>query len=232
MNGSRVHVIAASTFFVFSIGSALCQVATPKAGLTYVGLIPVPNWATSGPNQEAVDLSSFNPVTQVLYYAERVSHSVIAIDTKTNSLVGSVQVPNCTGSCPSGVLVVPDLQKLVVTDRATTVYIYDLDLPGSLPAAVKVPTAIDELDYDPIHQRVYIGNTSAPFFLTGIDLTGPNANTVTASIPIPATAEQPRFNPVDGWMYMTIPSVGVLSFDPDAGTTCTGDRRATYTPTT
>jgi hypothetical protein len=191
-------------------------------------MIPVPNWATSGPNQEAVDLSSFNPVTQVLYYAERVSHSVIAIDTKTNSLVGSVQVPNCTGSCPSGVLVVPDLQKLVVTDRATTVYIYDLDLPGSLPAAVKVPTAIDELDYDPIHQRVYIGNTTAPFFLTGIDLTGGRANTVVASLPLPGSAEQPRFNPVDGLMYLTIPSVGVLVFDPTAGSAGTGDLVATY----
>ena len=33
------------------------------------GVISVPNWTTTGPNQEATDLSSFNPVTQVLYYA-------------------------------------------------------------------------------------------------------------------------------------------------------------------
>src|SRR6266849_1022506 len=229
MNGSRVHVIAASTFFALSIGSALCQVATPKAGLTYVGLIPVPNWATSGPNQEATDLSSFNPVTQVLYYADRVNHAVLAIDTKTNSVLGLVPVPKCTGSCPSGVLVVTDLQKLVVTDRATTVYIYDLDLPGSQPAAVTVPTAIDELDYDPIHQRVYIGNTTAPFFLTGIDLAGDNANTVVASLPLPGSAEQPRFNPVDGLMYLTIPSVGVLVFDPNGGSAGTGSLMATWT---
>lgn len=209
-------------------GTALGQVATPSAGLIYKGLIPVPKWATSGPNQEATDLSSFNPVTQVLYYADRVNHAVLAIDTKTNSILGWVQVPNCTGSCPSGVLAIPDLQKLVVTDRATTVYIYDLDVPGSPPAAVKVPTAIDELDYDPIHHRVYIGNTTAPFFLTGIDLTGPTANTVVASIAIPGSAEQPRFNPVDGLMYLTIPSVGVLVFDPSAGSAGTGDLMKTY----
>ncbi|MDQ6708401.1 MAG: hypothetical protein M3Z85_20780, partial [Acidobacteriota bacterium] len=157
-----------------------------------------------------------------------MNHSVLAIDTKTQSVLGSVPVPNCTGSCPSGVLVVPDLQKLVVTDRATTTYIYDLDLPGAPPAAVKVPTAIDELDYDPIHQRIYAGNTAAPFFLTGIDLTGDKANTVVASIPIPGSAEQPRFNPVDGFIYLTIPSVGVLVFDPNAGTAGTGDLVATY----
>jgi len=203
-------------------------VATPSAGLINKGLILVPNWATSGPSQEATDLSSFNPVTQVLYYADRVNHAVLTIDTQTNSILGWVRVPNCSGSCPSGVLAIPDLQKLVVTDRATTVYIYDLDLPGSPPAAVKVPASIDELDYDPIHHRVYIGNTAAPFFLTGIDLTGPNANTVVASIPLPASAEQPRFNPVDGLTYLTIPSVGVLVFDPNAGSAGTGDLVNTY----
>src|SRR2546426_11246243 len=228
MTKNRIPLIPVSMFLLISAGSALCQVATPSASLTNLGVISVPNWTATGPNQQATDLSSFNPVTQVLYYADRVNHAVLAIDTKTNSVLGFVPVPKCTGSCPSGVLVVPDLQKLVVTDRATTVYIYDLDLPGSPPAAVIVPTAIDELDYDPIHQRVYIGNTTAPFFLTGIDLTGPNANTVTASIPLPGSAEQPRFNPVDGLMYLTIPSVGVLVFDPTAGAAGTGDLLKTY----
>jgi len=46
-----------------------------------------------------------------------------------------------------------------------------------------------------IHQRVYIGNTTAPFFLTGIELMGDHANTVVASLPLPGSAEQPRFNP-------------------------------------
>jgi hypothetical protein len=107
-------------------------------------------------------------------------------------------VPNCVGSCPSGVLAIPDLQMLVVTDRATTTYIYNLALPGAQPAAVTVPSGIDELDYDPIHHRVYIGNTTAPFFMTGIDLTGSAANTVTTSLPLPGAPEQPRFSPVDG----------------------------------
>src|SRR5207244_10931854 len=118
------------------------QVATPDAGLTYQGLIPVPSWTTTGPTAEGVDLSSFNPVTQVLYYADRVAHAVIAIDTKTNWVLGWVPVPNCTGSCPSGVLAVPDLQKLVVTDRGTQVDMYELSLTGSEPAVGAVPAAI------------------------------------------------------------------------------------------
>src|SRR5260370_8793351 len=225
-NGMRFATVA--TVLVLSAGAMFGQVPASNAGLSYMGVIPIPNWTATGATQEATDLSSFNPVTEVLSLAGLVNPAVDAIDLKTNSFLGLVPVPSCVGSCPSGVLVVPDLQKLVVTDRATTVYIYDLNLPGSQPVAVTVPSAIDELDYDPIHQRVYIGNTSAPYFLTGIDLTGANANTVTASIPLPGSAEQPRFNPVDGLMYLTIPSVGVLVFDPTAGTAGTGDLVTTY----
>ena|ERR1035437_9199036 len=49
------------------------------------------------------------------------------------------------------------------------------------------------------------------------------------SRPIPGSAEQPRFNPVDGFTYMTIPSVGVLVFDPNAGSTGAGALAATFT---
>jgi hypothetical protein len=225
MSTIKFQARAVLTFIVFSAGAMFGQVATPDAGLSYLGLIPVQGWAT---NAAGVDLSSYNPVTQILYYADRVNHAVLAIDTKVNWVDGWVPVPNCTGACPSGVLVVPDLQRLVVTDRRTTAYIYNLNLPGSQPIAVTVPAGTDELDYDPIHQRVYIGNTTSPYFLTGIDLTGPNANTVVATISIPGSAEQPRFNPVDGFTYLTVPSVGVLMFNPDAGSAGKGDLVATY----
>jgi hypothetical protein len=51
---------------------------------------------------------------------------------------------------------------------------------------------------------------------------------VTAQIPIPGSAEQPRFNPVDAFIYLTVPSVGVLQFDPDAGIKGTGAMVATF----
>jgi hypothetical protein len=120
------------------------------------------------------------------------------------------------------VQVASDIRRLVVTDRVSKAYIYDLSLPGGPPFAVNTPTAPDELDYDPIHRRVYIGNTTAPYFLTGIDLSGPTAGSVVASIPLPGSPEQPRFNPVDGMIYLTIPSVGVLQIDPNAGDAGTG----------
>jgi hypothetical protein len=214
----------------FTAANLAGQNATPDPGLVLKGIIPIPNWTTAGATAESVDLSSFDPITQILYYADHVAHGVVAIDTRSNSVLGWVPVPNCTASsCPSGVQVAPDIRKLVVTDRGTHVYIYDLSLPGALPAPVTVPTAIDELDYDPIHRRVYLGNTTAPYFLTGIDLEGPKAGTVVAQIPLPGAPEQPRFSPVDGLIYLTIPTVGVLQVDPNGGAAGTGSITQTWT---
>ncbi|HLH30945.1 MAG TPA: hypothetical protein VKY31_07050 [Terriglobia bacterium] len=201
-------------------GTLWGQLTTPPAGLTTLGVIPVPNWSATA---ASFDLFSFNPNTRILYQADSTNHGVIAIDTATNTIHGILSLPNCTGrSCPSGVQVVPDLQKLVATSRSTTLWIYDLDTPGSAPATLTVPDGSDELDYDPIHQRIYVANTTAPYFLTGIDLTGPNANTIVASIPLPGAPEQPRFNPVNGLIYQTVPSAGIVVVDPTAGASGTG----------
>src|SRR6202035_1134499 len=72
---------------LFFAGTLVGQVSTPDSGLTFSGLIQVPNWTTSA---AGVDLSSYDPVNQVLYYADRVAHGVLAIDTKTNSVLGWV----------------------------------------------------------------------------------------------------------------------------------------------
>ncbi len=204
------------------------QTATPNANLTTVGLIPVPGWTTAA---GAFDLASFDPLNRIMYFADGTNRAITSVDTATNTLISSITPPNCTtASCRvSGIQVAPDLQKLVVTGRETTDWIYDLKTPGAPPVIVTVPSGSDELDYDPIHQRVYIGNTTAPFFLVGIDLAGPKANTVVAQIPMPGSVEQPRFNPVDGMIYIAIPSVGLLVIDPTAGSAGTGDIVATLT---
>ncbi len=178
----------------------------PSEDLRVLKIIPIPNWTTTGSTQANFDLLTFNPATRVMYLADRVNHGATAIDTRTNTVLGTVVPPNCASgsSCPSGALLVPDLQELVLTDRRTTVYIYDLRVPTPSPVTVTVPSGSDELDYDPLHHRVYVANTNAPFFLTAIDLVGPSANTVVAQIPLSSNPEQPRFNPVDGTIWENI----------------------------
>jgi hypothetical protein len=77
------------------LGKLWAQTTTPPAGLTTLGVIPVPNWSSAA---ASFDLFSFDPNTRVLYQADSTNHGVIAIDTTTNTIHGIVPLPNCT--CP------------------------------------------------------------------------------------------------------------------------------------
>lgn len=125
---------------------------TPKAGLEPPQLITIPTWTSGAPPNgvsaqvASTDVFSFDPSTHTMYFADRTNRGVSAIDTRTNTYIGTIVVPTCTaglnaagaGSCPSGVLVAPDLHKLVITDRSqvsgtTTqllnhIFIFDLRL--------------------------------------------------------------------------------------------------------
>ena len=217
---------------------------TPLAGETFVKLIPIactaPNtppgclnsWTTTGAaTQASTDIFSFDPSTHTMYFADRVNRGVSAINTNTNTYLGTILVPSCNvagavpGSCPSGVLVAPDLRKLVVTDRnisvggVTTdlnhVFIYDLNSLATPPVQLTIGPPqwgaafdTDELEYDPINHRAYVANTKGPFFLTVVDLI---SNTIVDQIPLPSNPEQPRFNPIDGMIYQTIPDDGTIA---------------------
>ena len=217
MKKTVLCVSAALTFFIFLSEPLHSQIPTPNAGLTTVGVIPVPVWTPAGATSASFDLFSFNPLTRILYQADWRNHGALVIDTVTNTLQAIIKPPACTQTtCPSGVLVIPDLQKLVLTSRQTTLWIYDLKDPSAAPVTMTgLPAGQDELDYDPIHQRIYVANTTAPFFEIGVDLVGPTANTVVAMIALPGAPEQPRYNPVDGFIYQTVPSTGVVVIDPE-----------------
>jgi hypothetical protein len=115
---------------------------------------------------------------------------------------------------------------LIATDRGLAaagghVYIYDLStnkVPTVPQFTVTLPTArgIDELDYDPINHRIYIGNTSdagGGFFITVIDA---QTGQLIGQIPVAASVEQPRFNSVDKFIYVNIAGTdSVIRIDPN-----------------
>jgi DNA-binding beta-propeller fold protein YncE len=185
---------------------------TPLAGLDFLTQITIPNWTTSGATQASTDIWSFDPLTSTLYFADRINNGVSAIDTAANTYLGTLVVPGCNGTanCPSGVLVAPDLHKLVVTDRNITgtdlnhIFIYDLRILSAPPVQLTLPSgqATDELDYDPLNQRAYVANLTAPHFLTVVDLV---SQKIVDQIPLPSNPEQTRFNPVDGFIYQAVP---------------------------
>src|SRR5262247_350152 len=149
-----------SIVLVLSSGLGVAQKAlaqpTPLAGLEAPQNITIPTWTSGAPGfpantQASTDVFSFDPSTHTMYFADRTNRGVSAIDTRTNTYVGTIVVPTCTaglnaagaGSCPSGVLVAPDVHKLVITDRSqvsgtTTqllnhIFIFDLRLGQFTP---------------------------------------------------------------------------------------------------
>jgi hypothetical protein len=208
-------------------GILLGQIATPNANVNIVRLIQIPGWS---PAASGFDLGSFNWVNRLIYFGDGTNHSVTTVDTTTNTFVSAFPIGCTTSSCPSGVQVAPDLQKLLASSRLSRLWIYDIRTPGAPPLIIDGPASgYDEMDYDPIHQRFYVANTNPPFFLSAIDLVGPNAGTITAQVPLPGAPEQPRFNINDGLIYQTIPSFGIVVVDPNGGSTGEGGAVANLT---
>ncbi|MDQ6678104.1 MAG: hypothetical protein M3Z09_12495 [Acidobacteriota bacterium] len=186
--------------------------------LTLIQSIPIPNWTNTGATQANLDLFAFNPWTRVMYVADRTNHGVTAIDTITNTPIGTFPLPG--GGSTNGVLVALDLQKLVVTDGKANVIVYDLRVPGApdIYALPGVTGGTDALDYDPLNHTVYVINGSAPYFMSGIDLVN---GRVSSQLALPGSPELMRFNPNDGLIYQAITDSdkkgagqGLYVFDP------------------
>src|SRR5215470_604895 len=87
--------------------AALANAQVNTTPLQYLQTIPVPTWTNTGSTQANSDIFGFNPVTHILYLADRTNHSVDAIDTRTNGVVGVMPVPGNPST--NGVLIAPDL---------------------------------------------------------------------------------------------------------------------------
>jgi hypothetical protein len=193
----------------------------PNAGLQYLENVAIPNWTTSGSTQANFDLFYFNPATRIMYIADRVNHSVTAIDTRANVAIGFMPVPG--GPSTNGVLVALDLQQLVVTDGKANVYVWDLRLPGSGPDKYVIPNitaGTDAMEYDPLNQTVYLINGTAPYYITGINLA---YKKVSSQLALPTSPELNAFNPNDGLIYQVTTDndnqnkgAGVIVYDPVA----------------
>jgi YVTN family beta-propeller protein len=229
--GDLGDIVGPGPHFGYS-GSVLMALATnipvPPANLQLLKIIPItgPTVAWTPANASS-DILSFDPVRRIMYVTDRPNNGVQAIDTTTDTVIGLIPVPPCADynanggagpQCPSGVVVAPDLRKLVVTDRiqnptptnpipVSRIWIYDISAtpipqaPIASPAMGQGALAGDELDYDPANRRAYVANTGGQFFITVVDLV---TNTLLGQIPMAAAGEQPRFNPVDGMVYHVV----------------------------
>ncbi len=197
----------------------------PKSGLVYLQTIPIPGWASPTGNGN-VDLMGYNPVTRMMYLADRTNKGIDVIDTHTNSVVGLIPVPGIAtcGACPNGPLVAIDFQQLVVTDGLQSVYVWDLRAPQAQPDKYTLPVSFgqvtDGIDYDPINQTVYVVTDAPPEYLIGINLA---QKKIVSQTPLPVSADLIKFNSIDGKIYIAAEdadgdnnsaAAGVYAYDP------------------
>src|SRR5215472_7852702 len=103
-----------------------------NSSLQYLQTIGIPGWKATGASGNAnVDLMGYNPVSRMMYLADRTNTGVTVIDTRTNIVVGLIKLP--AGSVPNGPLVAVNLQQLAVTDGKQSVYVWDLRAPQASP---------------------------------------------------------------------------------------------------
>jgi hypothetical protein len=188
-----------------------------NSGLAYMQTIPVPNWPEGTAN---TDVFGFNPVTRIMYLADRTNHGVDVIDTHNNFFLGTIPTTVLPAG-PNVPLVAIDQQQLAITDGGSLVLVYDLRQPGSKPDQYTMPsTTTDGMDYDPINRTIYVITDDAPYYLVGISLPYKQITTKTL---LPASPDLIKWNPTDGKIYISVEDAdnnnagaGVVVYDPAA----------------
>ena len=206
-----------------------------NSGLQYLQTIGIPGWKATGAAGNAnVDLMGYNPVTRMMYLADRTNNGIDVIDTRANVVVGLIKMPPASppkvpAVGPNAVLVAINLQQLIVTDGQQTVYVWDLRAPQAQPDTYTFPESLgtdtDGAAYDPVNQTLYVVTDNPPEYLIGINLA---YKRVVSQTPLPVSSDLVAYNPTDGKIYIaaedgdpappnTNANAGVYSYDPGSG---------------
>ncbi len=218
---------------MFLLLGALAWGQLPNGGVTFSQNITIPGWGATGSAGNAnVDLMGYNPVTRMMYLADKKNSKIDVIDTHTNVIVGQVPIPPASvytapPTGPNGVLVAVNLQQLVITDGLQSVYVWDLRAPQAQPDVYTFPVTLgtdtDAIAYDPVNQTVYVVTDNPPEYLIGINLA---YKKVVAQIPLPVSSDLITWNSIDGKVYIAAEdgdgtdnnaAAGVYAYDPASG---------------
>jgi hypothetical protein len=87
--GGRPSLVVATTALFAGVMSG-----QQNSGLQYLQTIGIPGWKATGAAGNAnVDLTGYNPVTRMMYLADRTNNGIDVIDTHANVVVGLVKMP-------------------------------------------------------------------------------------------------------------------------------------------
>ena len=177
--------------------------------------MPIPTAPGATGSFDVVDIDQ---AAHRLYVADRTDRGVdvFYISTAQPKYVETIPVP----SSPNGLAIAPDLGRLFVGTSTGTVVIVDINPSSKTYDHVidEVPTGAkkaDLLDYGADRQRLYVGS-STEGIVTSLD---PATGAVKAHFTVGYAIEQPRYDPVDGMVYVTSPDANAMfKIDPNDGT--------------
>ena len=226
MRGSRTSKLLSYGTLIILSGALVWGQTLPSSGMQPQQIINIPGWRATGSAGNAnTDLFGFNPVTRMMYLADRTNHAVTVIDTHANVVVSRITLP--VGTTVNVPIVAVELQQLAVSDGLQSVYVFDLRAPQPQPDIYTFPTSrggvTDAIDYDPINETMYVVTDTPPEYLIGINLA---YKQVVAEIPLPASSDLIKFNPVDGKIYIAAEdadgsnasaAAGLYVYDPATG---------------
>jgi hypothetical protein len=178
---------------------------TTEVTLTKVAIPPAAGKTLSA------DIMEEDQATNRLYVADRTTGGIDVFDTSSNPAKYITTAK--TKGAPNGVAVAKNVNKLIVGegDNAaaadspgqSTAGIIDITDPANPKVLAELSLGgkkrTDEVDYDPNTKRALAANSDDQF-ATVIDMVN---NTVLKKIALPGGGlEQPRYNPVDKFMYL------------------------------
>lgn len=198
----------------------------PSFRTVYPDLPPDPADTTRVPLQTTTtnapaigDLIDIDQQAHLMYLGNGEADAIEVFDVSapTPRWVRAFHVPGAV----AGILIAPDLKK-VFGGSPNGMVIVDAD-PSSATYGATLntiylgPGGTDELDYDPIDHKVYVTDV-ADQTVASVDAIH---NTLIKTFPnLPETQlEQPRYNPGDGFMYMSWRATNqIAKFDPRTDT--------------
>lgn len=194
-------------------GAALIAACGESAAVPLTNT-PVPPAAGKTASIDVVDIDQ---AAHLLYAADRSDQGVDVFDISTPRprYLQTIPMP----SSPNGLAIAPELSRLFVGTSGGSVVIVNIDTNstkyGAVISDVKTGDGVDLLDYGAARQRVYAAHSKAGT-ITSIDAA---TGTIMAKFTVGSVMlEQPRFNPVDGMVYVTSPDADALfRIDPKDG---------------
>ncbi len=202
---AALALLAAAAALVAACGDAAAMPLTTT---------PVPPAAGKTASIDVVDIDQ---AAHLLYAADRSDQGVDVFDISAPrpNYLRTIPMP----SDPNGLAIAPELSRLFVGTSGGSVVIVNIDTNsttyGAVISDVKTGEGVDLLDYGAARQRVYAAHSKAGT-ITSIDAA---TGAIMAKFTVGSVMlEQPRFNPVDGMVYVTSPDADALfRIDPTNG---------------